>query len=305
MRKIILTECQTKKLISLIILNEQNTTPFYDGNGNYWEKWGSLDPANRETETQKIRDYINSSKQKVINYFLNFYSTPESTSKFQNKNNVPKLKSLIGGIKIKINNTPQSSPNPNAIGYIDPKDPSTMVLNIYRFWTGKDSSSMYDVMLHEIGHSISLYLKQLGETPSMPSSPYYKPEDGKDSYVASDIETYTRIQRLRNILELKGDEDGVTILNKLITAFKSGVLKLPNYTVGKTTDNKYLVFKKIIQEKGMLEDLWKLFGGMTYNNAKMSDISALFAKYSQVQNGLIYTNINFIGKVNVATKGIH
>ena len=304
MKKIILRESQLNHLINKIILNEQEITPFYNGSGNYWATFSGLDDEGRKQEVLKIQNYVNSLKEKTINYFLNFYSNPNTVSKFKNKNNVEALKSFIKTIKVKLNNSPQNNPQPNAQGYVNSKDPSTLYLNLYTFWTGKISITMSEVMDHEIGHSISGYLKTLGETSTQSSQGYYKPEDEKDNYIASNEETYTRIQRLRSILGLKGNEDGVTIMNNIYSQFKNGMFKIPNYSFGKTQDNRYMVFKRISQEKGMLTDLWHVFSPMTYNNNRMDDIAALFAKYSQVKNNMVYLDLNFIGRMNQATKAI-
>jgi hypothetical protein len=156
-----------------------------------------------------------------------------------------------------------------------------------------------------MGHLIDYKLQSLGEKSLTNSTGYYQPTDGYDNYVQSDAETFVRIQRLREVLGASSIADGKEIRNKIIEFIKSKKIQFPNVKIMADDRNSgILIFEQINQSKGVLTDLWKFYNPLKINNTSVSDISALFAKYSKIENGKVILDLNLIGKVNASTKGI-
>jgi len=285
MKKIIkLTESDLGKIVTKII-NEQKIS---------------------ESDKRKISELIISNGNKAKSYYINHFSKPETINKFNKKDNISIIKNFIPTIGYK----PFVERGTNKHGYVAQNKPKTINLNLYTLITKNgntitpNGSMLYDTILHEMGHSIDFKLQSLGEKTISSSSGYYQPTDGKDNYVQSDIETYARIQRLREVLKLSPTANGGEIRNKIIEFVKSKKIYFPNVKImADDTNTGILIFELRTRTKGVLTDLWGFYNPLKINNTSAPDISALFAKYSKIENGRVILDLNLLGKVNVSTKG--
>jgi hypothetical protein len=145
----------------------------------------------------------------------------------------------------------------------------------------------------------------LGEKSISTSSGYYDVTGAQDDYVQSDIETFARIQRLREVLGLNPNATGNEIKNKLIQFINTKKLVFPGIKIRNisTSTKNGLLFTPLQQSKGVLTDLWRFYSPIKINGSSIPDISALFGKYSSKQsNGSVYLNMDTIGIINVTTK---
>lgn len=250
---------------------------------------------------------VSTEGDKVKNYYLQHFSKPETIDKFKNKNNIDKIKKYIPTIKYIL-----YSENSGVGGFVNQNKPGIINLNtnnlirdIKGFVTSK-GTYLYDTILHEMGHLIDFKLQELGENTIAKSSGYYKPTGGKDDYVFSDVETYARVQRLRETLGLNPNANGEEIKKKLIEFIKLKKLTFPNVKIQDVkSPTTGLLFTPTQTSKGELSDLWKFYSPIRINNTTVPDISALFAKFSSYRNGgLVFLNLDVIGRVNITTKGL-
>ena len=253
-----------------------------------------------------INDLIITNGQKSKSHYINHFSEQETINKFKNKNNVSIIKNFIPTIGYK--QFIKKSGNQN--GFVNKNNPKTINLNLYYLITKNGNtlspkgSLLYDTILHEMGHLIDFKLQSLGEKSISSSTGYYSPTDDKDNYVQSDVETFTRIQRLREVLGLSSIANGGEIRNKIIEFIKSKKIQFPNVKIMADEKNTgILIFEERNRTKGVLTDLWRFYSPLKINNTSASDISALFAKYSKIENGRVILDLNLLGKVNVSTKG--
>jgi hypothetical protein len=284
MSKIVrLTESELTRLIKKIIV-EQNLSP--------------------DVKSQ-ISQLIKTEDKKIKQYYQEHYSKPETVSKFKNKNNINELKKFITTISYK----PffeKSGKN----GFVNKSNPKVINLNVNNLFTKQGDtittkgSLLYDTILHEMAHLIDFKMQKLGEKTIASSSGYYSTNNGKqDEYVQSDIETFARVQRLREVLGLNPNADGNNIKQKLIELIKSKKLIFPNVRISNITSPTGLLFTPQQRTKGDLLELWRFYSPIKINGTSVPDISALFGKYSSYQNdGSIALNLEMIGKVNASTK---
>jgi hypothetical protein len=256
----------------------------------------------------QINQLITTESKKVQAYYQQHYSKPETVSKFRNKNNINEVKNYIQTIRYKV--YPDSENK--ALGFVKKEVPGLINLNVNKLFVNNGNnvsakgSTLYDTILHEMAHLIDFKMQELGEKTITNSTGYYNTSnDGKDSYVNSDVETFARVQRLRESLGLNPNANGNDIRQKLIEFFKSGTLVLPNVRIASVNSPTGLLFTPIERSKGNLTELWRFYSSMTINGSKVGDISALFAKYSSFRDGgSVYLNLDIIGKVNISTKGV-
>lgn len=267
-------------------------------------KLGNLRPITEQDTSSKdeIREKVKTNKQNIITYYTNWFSKEETKKKFKDQTNISKLLSYLNTIKIKLYWNDKESPYPTSNGWVMRNVEGVVNLNMYKLTKG---NQMYNTMLHEMGHLIDFYLQKLGEsTVTVSTEGFYDVEGGMDSYVASESETITRIQRLRNILGIQPLDSGLVFADKIFSEIKNGNLTFGNYIVQKTNDKKYLVLSKPKKEKGTLQDLWTFYGVLKFKNQKQSDIAALFANFSMIKDNKVYLNLFKIGQINLNTKGI-
>jgi hypothetical protein len=289
MAKIVrLTEKDMTRLVKRII-KEQNTRP-----------------ATLTTEEKsKINNLIKTEGNKVKEYYKSHYSKPETIAKFKNKKNINEIKNFIPNIKFKI------IPKSDKLGWVNKQNPNIINLALNKLFQKNGNqisakgSILYDTILHEMGHLIDFKLESLGEKSHSNSTGYYNAQDGKDNYVQSEEETYTRVQRLREILGLNPNDDGLKIREKLIQFFKQKKLSFPDVKIYKVENPVGLKFIPDYTSKGALTQLWKFYSPIKLGGTPQPDISALFAKYSSIlSDKSVFLNLDLLGEVNITTKAI-
>ncbi len=259
-----------------------------------------------DSDKKIISGQIVSNGNKCKEYYINHFSKPETINKFNNKNNISTIKSFIPTIGYK----PFIEKSGNRHGYVSKNNLKTINLNLYTLLTKNGNtispkgSMLYNTILHEMGHLIDFKLQTLGEKSISSSSGYHSPTDGQDNYVQSDIETFARIQRLREELGIGSNANGEEIRNKIIEFVKLNKIQFPNVKIIADDGRPgILLFTERNKTKGALTDLWRFYSTLKINNTPVSDISALFAKFSKINNGMVILDLNLIGKVNVSAKG--
>jgi hypothetical protein len=258
------------------------------------------------SDKQIINGLIKTNSQKAKSHYINHFSEQETINKFNKPSNVSIIKSFIPTIGYK----PFIEKSGNKHGYVSKNNLKTINLNLYTLLTKNGNtispkgSMLYDTILHEMGHLIDFKLQTLGEKTIAKSSGYHSPTDGQDNYVQSDIETFARIQRLREALGIGSNANGEEIRNKIIEFVKLNKIQFPNVKI-MADDGRpgILLFTERNKTKGTLTDLWRFYSTLKINNTPVFDISALFAKFSKINNGMVILDLNLIGKVNVSTKG--
>lgn len=259
------------------------------------------------SDKQIINGLIKTNSQKVKSYYNNHFSEQETINKFNKPSNVSIIKSFIPTIGYK----PFIEKSGDRHGYVTKNNLKTINLNLYTLFTKNGNtispkgSMLYDTILHEMGHLIDFKLQTLGEKSLTNSTGYYKPTDGVDNYVQSDVETFARIQRLREVLDIGSNANGVEIKNKIVEFIQSKKIQFPNVRImGDNKNSGILLFEQKNKTKGVLSDLWGFYSPLKINNTSVPDISALFAKYSKIENGKVILDLNLIGKVNASAKGV-
>ena len=256
----------------------------------------------------QINQLITTESKKVQAYYQQHYSKPETVSKFRNKNNINEVKNYIQTIRYKV--YPMSERK--SLGFVKKEVPGLINLNVDALFiiqgdnVSAKGSMLYDTILHEMAHLIDFKMQELGEKTITNSTGYYNTSnDGKDSYVQSDVETFARVQRLREILGLNPNANGTDIQQKLIEFIKSRKLTFPNVKINIVNSPTGLLFTPIERSKGNLTELWRFYSPLSINGTNVPDISALFGKYSSFkEGGAVYLNLDIIGKVNISTKGV-
>jgi hypothetical protein len=258
-----------------------------------------------DSDKKMFTNHIVSNGNKCKDYYINHFSKPETVNKFTNKNNILKIKEFIPNIKYK-----PFFEKGNKNGFVNQNNLNIINLNLNNLFTNSrgvispKGTLLYDTILHEMGHLIDFKLQSLGEQTIASSSAYYKPTDNKDTYVQSDVETYARIQRLREVLGLNPNAGGEEIKNKIVEFIKSKKIQFPNIRImGNDNNPGVLFFTEKNRTKGVLTELWRFYSSLKINNTFVPDISALFAKYSKIKNSVVILDLNLLGNVNITTKG--
>jgi hypothetical protein len=286
MKKIVkITESDINRLVSKIVV-EQDVS------------------SEQKAEINKL---ITNESKKIKEYYQQHYSKPETVAKFKNKNNVNEVKKYIPSIRYKI----YPGSERTALGYVKKEVPGLINLNVDKLFLKNENnvsangSLLYDTILHEMAHLIDFKMQELGEKTITASTGYYNANSGdgkRDEYVQSDVETFARVQRLREVLGLNPNANGNDIKQKLIEFIKSKKLIFPNVKISNVNSPTGLLFTTTERSKGNLTELWGFYSPMTINGSKAPDISALFGKYSSYrEGGSVFLNLDIIGKVNVAT----
>lgn len=250
----------------------------------------------------EMSQLITQEGKKVKNYYLNLYSDPKTIAKFSNKANVDAVKRFIPTISFKV-----FSEKGSRNGYVKTNDYDVINLNILNLFSAKDGkivqngTKLYDTILHEMAHSIDFKMKDLGEKTISTSIGYYDVSGDKDEYVSSDLETFARVQRMREIFGLGPMDKGSQIKNKIVEFIRSKRFVFPNVKIAESNDPVGLIFVPPTK-KGKLTQLWGFYDPIQIDGKKNSDLSALFAKFSVAKDGKVFLNLDTIGKVNVSTK---
>ena len=164
-----------------------------------------ISEQNKKEMNQLIIQEGNKAKQ----HFLSLYSKPETIAKFSKRSNVDAVKRFISTITYK-----KFSEKSGRNGYVKTNDYDLIHLNISNLFQKRGDgyvqkgTLLYDTILHEMAHCIDLKMQSLGEKTISSSDGYYDVSGGQDSYVSSDLETFARVQRMREIFGLGPSENG-------------------------------------------------------------------------------------------------
>lgn len=268
------------------------------------ELMGVLVEQISEQNKKEINQFIIQEGNKSKQHFLSLYSNPETIAKFSKRSNVDAVKRFIPTITYKI-----FSEKGSRNGYVLSNNYDVINLNILNLFrrTGNkivlNGTKLYDTILHEMAHSIDFKMRSLGERTITSSEGYYDVSGGKDDYVSSDLETFARVQRMREIFGLGPTENGTQIKSKIIDFIKSKRFVFPNVKIANSERPAGLIFTPP-QTKGRLTELWGFYDPIKIDGVKNSDVAALFAKFSVIKDGKVFLNLDSIGKVNISTKNL-
>ncbi len=253
---------------------------------------------------KEINQLIIQEGNKVKQHFLSLYSNPDTIAKFSKRSNVDAVKRFIPTITYKI-----FSEKGSRNGFVKTNDYDVINLNILNLFSEKNGkivqngTKLYDTILHEMAHSIDFKMKDLGEKTISTSIGYYDVSGDKDDYVSSDLETFARVQRMREIFGLGPMDKGNQIKDKIVEFIRSKRFVFPNVKIAESNDPVGLIFIPPTK-KGKLTQLWGFYDPIQIDGKKNSDLSALFAKFSVAKDGKVFLNLDTIGKVNVSTKAM-
>ncbi len=255
-----------------------------------------------EQNKKEMNQLIIQEGNKVKQHFLSLYSNPDTIAKFSKRSNVDAVKRFIPTITYKI-----FSEKGSRNGFVKTNDYDVINLNILNLFSEKNGNivqngtKLYDTILHEMAHSIDFKMKDLGEKTISTSIGYYDVSGDKDDYVSSDLETFARVQRMREIFGLGPMDKGNQIKDKIVEFIRSKRFVFPNVKIAESNDPVGLIFIPPTK-KGKLTQLWGFYDPIQIDGKKNSDLSALFAKFSVAKDGKVFLNLDTIGKVNVSTK---
>jgi len=257
-----------------------------------------------EQNKKEMNQLIIQEGNKVKQHFLSLYSNPDTIAKFSKRSNVDAVKRFIPTITYKV-----FSEKGSRNGYVKTNDYDVINLNILNLFSEKNGkivqngTKLYDTILHEMAHSIDFKMKDLGEKTISTSIGYYDVSGDKDDYVSSDLETFARVQRMREIFGLGPMDKGNQIKDKIVEFIRSKRFVFPNVKIAESNDPVGLIFIPPTK-KGKLTQLWGFYDPIQIDGKKNSDLSALFAKFSVAKDGKVFLNLDTIGKVNVSTKAM-
>jgi len=257
-----------------------------------------------EQNKKEMNQLIIQEGNKVKQHFLSLYSNPDTIAKFSKRSNVDAVKRFIPTITYKV-----FSEKGSRNGYVKTNDYDVINLNILNLFSEKNGNivqngtKLYDTILHEMAHSIDFKMKDLGEKTISTSIGYYDVSGDKDDYVSSDLETFARVQRMREIFGLGPMDKGNQIKDKIVEFIRSKRFVFPNVKIAESNDPVGLIFIPPTK-KGKLTQLWGFYDPIQIDGKKNSDLSALFAKFSVAKDGKVFLNLDTIGKVNVSTKAM-
>ena len=257
-----------------------------------------------EQNKKEMNQLIIQEGNKVKQHFLSLYSKPETIAKFSKKSNVDEVKKFIPTITYK-----KFSEKGGKYGYVQRNNYDVIHLNILNLFQKRgdryvqNGNLLYDTILHEMAHCIDLKMQALGEKTISSSDGYYDVSGGQDSYVSSDLETFARIQRMRETFGLGPTDNGKQIKSKIIDFIRSKRFVFPNMKISNSESPAGLIFTPP-QAKGRLTQLWGFYNPIRIDGGNNPDLEALFAKFSSIKNGKVFLNLDAIGKVNISTKAL-
>jgi hypothetical protein len=261
-----------------------------------WNNYKKLPSKKNEID---IIDYVNIQLKKSIEWFVSYYSNTEVHKKFKNKSNTINLINGIKKIKVVVNLTPTGAGVDDAWGWIYTNNLYTIYINFYNFFNGRIDSSIYDTVVHEMGHLIDFQLRFLGETPSYMEQSLIRPISKVDSYIVSREEDYARVQRLRQLLNLHPFETYTNITESLMKLVSAGSIYISDIKITASVDKRKLKFSFVKQIPSLsLSNIAGIFGNLVINEYLATDIGYMFAKYALVNNGAIEVDIEKIAKIN-------
>lgn len=256
--------------------------------------------ATKSVEAEKaIVDYTDEQLKKSLDWFIQYYSDTEVHKKFKNKSNPVNLITGLKKIKVIVNVKPSGSEVDEAWGWIYTNNLYAIYINFYNFFNGRIDASVYETIVHEMGHLVDFQLRSLRESPSYMEGSVLSPKSRVDDYIISREEDYARIQRLRNLLHLHPFEDHTGIGDSLMKLVVDGKMYIPHLAINVSNDKKKLIFsisKKI--PTLTMSNLAGVLGSLVMNDYLATDIGYLFAKYAKVSNGKIEVDLVKIATIN-------
>jgi hypothetical protein len=247
----------------------------------------------------RIIEFNNSELEKCVEWFSSYYTSDDVRKKFKNQNNIKKLIDEISKVKIKVNLGPQGSEIDDAWGAIYTNDLYTIHINFYNFFNGKINSSVYDTIVHEMGHIVDFQLRSFRETPSFFEMPTLRPLSDSDMYIVSREEDYARVQRLRHLLSLSAFAELDELVEGLKKLVESNKMSIPNFKINFSGDKTKMIVEHSQQLKVLpLNHISWLLGNIIINDYLASDLGYLFAKYSKVNKGKIEVDLVKIVRIN-------
>lgn len=256
--------------------------------------------ATKSVEAEKaIVDYTDEQLKKSLDWFIQYYSDTEVHKKFKNKSNPVNLITGLKKIKVIVNVKPSGSEVDEAWGWIYTNNLYAIYINFYNFFNGRIDASVYETIVHEMGHLVDFQLRSLRESPSYMEGSVLRPKSRVDDYIISREEDYARIQRLRNLLHLHPFEDHTGIGDSLMKLVVDGKMYIPHLAINVSNDKKKLIFsisKKI--PTLTMSNLAGVLGSLVINDYLATDIGYLFAKYAKVSNGKIEVDLVKIATIN-------
>jgi hypothetical protein len=323
-----------KHLIHLSLFESQNSEPvcdYYDdkkpdsGYFDFWSEFKNLNPEQKKAKLEKIKQEISELFTQNKKEYIDWYSHPDTVSKFTNaEQSVRKnlISSLIPNFKIKLNTSadPKASEmGKKSWGYCSPeKDPFTSYLNLYNFYNGKaqGNKSIKDTIKHEMAHLIDGFLKKNKVLTYIPThGSNLSQEEYSRIYLINDRDTFSRLNIFRGVINAGPVDTGKQLLDKFISAYKSGKIGSESFTFNGAVDRErnihILVMKPKYAEKGSsLETVKSVYNLMTAKKAIMVggkenyNIEQLFSNFAILKNGNIYVNMSEIAQVNSTSKSI-
>jgi len=261
-----------------------------------WNQFRST--VSKESEAA-IVEYVNEQLKKSTEWFTEYYSNPEVHKKFRNKSNPVHLINGLKRVKVVVNTKPSGSEVDEAWGWIYTNNLYTIYINFYNFFNGRIDASVYETIVHEMGHLVDFQLRSLGERPSYMEPSIITPTRGTDDYLISREEDYARVQRLRQLLNIHPFETHEGISDSIMKLVNSGKMYIPELTISTSPDKKKLIFSYIKRiPKQTMARLAGIFGNLIVNEYLATDIGYMFAKYGDVSNGKIEVDIEKIAKIN-------
>jgi len=259
MLKHILSEVQRIKTLMGIneseydVLNTDTIEPiedcnYYDKlsppNGvDFWfqEKFKLMSSEDKTKIKETINSYINEELNKVVGYYTDYYGTGDGLIKLKSnfvisddkENEINKLLSYIKSTKYTIiwqkNDTPSQFINViNAWAFTQGNN---VYINLFNFWDGTAAGkkSMYDTLLHEVGHVIHNFMLgnpqsfkspfyEVGNTTQISNNPSLKVELGKK-------EIHAYLQSFRQLFNIKPFDKGENIVNIIKENVDNGNIK--------------------------------------------------------------------------------
>lgn len=247
----------------------------------------------------KIINHTDDLLDKCKTYYETYYQREDVKTKFLNKSNADRLISEIKKVKNRVNLKPQGSEIDDAWGCIFTNDLYTIHINYYNFFNGKVDASIYDTIVHEMGHIIDFQLRRMNERPSYMEVGFLKPKTESDKYIINREEDYARVQRLRNLLSLNPFATEQEISEGIKVLIKENKFSIPNLTVEFSQNYEKMLLKGSNPIKNLeLNQLSWVLGNLVVNGVLSSDLGYLFAKYGQVVNGIIEVDLSKISKIN-------
>jgi hypothetical protein len=261
--------------------------------------WKSYLNDSSEENKNKIIDKINKDLKKCVDYFAEYYKNPDNLRKFKNQKNIDTLIQEINKVKVITYFKKYNSDLDTSWGYIYTNDLYTIHINYFNFFNKKINASIYDTILHEMGHLIDFMLRSLKEAPSFFEFGHMRAKTNTDKYIISREEDYARIQRLRNIFKLNPIGTYQEIADILNEYIKSKRIELGNLELEISPDKKNIIVKTNVNlSKLELTDLAYVFGNIVIDNYLATDIGYLFAKYAKVENNNILVDLVKINNIN-------